>query len=583
MPILNFEDNEALGKVKAVDTATVAVAVDNVEGLRQLQVNRLVALQSSKPGQHLIGVVHRITRDAATEQDLAESPSDETTEPAERNTVRITLIGTLIDREGDKENVFRRTLETVPEIEANCFALEGEHLTQFMRSVSYLASQQQNHLSLGAYTLDENAEAFLNGNRFFQRHAVIVGSTGSGKSWTTARILEQVAALSNANAILFDVHGEYKPLNGDGIRHFRIAGPNDLSSKPTISDGVIFLPYWLLGYEDMTTMLIDRSDQNAPNQAMILSRTVIQAKLKYLQDGKHTEILENFTIDSPVPYDVNYVLDELKQLNTEMVEGSRGPKQGEFHGRLSRFIARLENKLNDRRLGFMFGAPPEAQEFDWLPKLAKALMAGTRDQHDGIGGVKIIDFSEVPSDVLPLIVSRLASLVFFVQQWTLPENRHPIGLFCDEAHLYVPDRTDSGGVGAASLRYFERIAKEGRKYGVGLTIISQRPAEVSRTVLSQCNNFVALRLTNAEDQNVIQRLLPDSLGGFTGLLPILDTGEALVVGDASLLPSRIRIKEPSSKPSSGTVDFWTEWSSDEPVEAIDNAVEAWRRQSISPD
>jgi DNA helicase HerA-like ATPase len=129
-------------------------------------------------------------------------------------------------------------------------------------------------LSLGKYTLDESADAFLNANRFFQRHAVLVGSTGSGKSWTTARLLEQVARLVNANAILFDIHGEYGTLSGDGVRHFRIAGPNDLGTDRSFDDGILYLPYWLISYEEMTTMLIDRSDQNAPNQAMVLSRTL---------------------------------------------------------------------------------------------------------------------------------------------------------------------------------------------------------------------------------------------------------------------------------------------------------------------
>jgi len=144
----------------------------------------------------------------------------------------------------------------------------------------------------------------------------------------------------------------------------------------------------------------------------------------------------------------------------------------------------------------------------------------------------------------------------------------------------MPSHREAGGIADAALRSFERIAKEGRKYGVGLVVISQRPAEVSRTVLSQCNNFVALRLTNAEDQSVIQRLLPDSLGGLTGVLPILDVGEALVVGDASLLPSRIRIQQPNARPSSGTVEFWNEWSSREPIEAIDQSVRAWRKQGF---
>ena len=130
------------------------------------------------------------------------------------------------------------------------------------------------------------------------------------------------------------------------------------------------------------------------------------------------------------------------------------------------------------------------------------------------------------------------------------------------------------------MRIFEKIAKEGRKYGVGLVVISQRPSEVNHTVLSQCNNLLTMRLTNAEDQSVVRRLLPDSLGGFSDVLPILDTGEALVVGDASLLPSRVRIQEPNSKPSSGTVDFWDKWSENEYEDGISDAVTAWRKQNL---
>mgnify|MGYP000886462147 CR=1 FL=1 len=584
MALFNYNDTEALGHVKTVDTATVIVSVENIELLRKLQVNRLVVLHSSKAGQHLVGIVQKITRDATVEKLLADSDDGEpASRTVEQNLVRITLIGTFCDQIGERRNVFRRTLETVPEIDARCFAVEGERLTSFMRAVSFQGRDDAARLSLGHYTLDDAAEAYLDPNRFFQRHSVIVGSTGSGKSWTTARLLEQVAALPNANAVLFDIHGEYSTITGDGIRHLRIAGPGDLSMTNTLEQGVLFIPYWLLGYDDMTTMLVDRSDNNAPNQAMVLSRTVVDAKRSFLEAGGYQDVLDNFTVDSPVPYDIQTVLRELRTLDEKMVPGAKAgtEKQGEFHGKLSRFIARLENKLDDRRLGFMMAAPAEANEFDWLPKLTKTLMNGTKDQGDGKGGVKIIDCSEVPSDILPLIIARLASLMFSVQQWMPKEKRHPIALVCDEAHLYIPDSYDGGSVGAAALRYFERIAKEGRKYGVGLVVVSQRPAEVNRTVLSQCNNFVALRLTNAEDQNVVRRLLPDSLGGFADLLPVLDTGEALVVGDASLLPSRIRISKPNTHPNSGTVDFWDEWAKDASRDHISDAVTAWRKQSMS--
>ncbi|OAT28848.1 bipolar DNA helicase [Buttiauxella brennerae ATCC 51605] len=582
MPILDYNDNEILGRVRSVDTATVIVAVEDVERLRKLQVNRLAVLQSSRPGQHLIGIIQKITRTAIESKEKKNDPDKNNEEDFnEQNNVKITLIGTLINRLGDKSNVFRRTLETVPEIEANCFSLEGERLTNFMRVIANIAEDKQ-RLSIGQYTLDDAADAYLNGNKFFQRHAVIVGSTGSGKSWTTARILEQVARLDNANAIVFDVHGEYSPLIGSGFQHYRIAGPADLDTNTSLEDGVLFLPFWLLGYEAMTSMFVDRSDQNAPNQTMLMSRTIVNAKRKYLENGMHNDILDNFTIDSPIPFNLDFVINELNRLNSEMVPGVKAgtEKAGEFNGKLSRLIQRLENKMTDRRLGFLFQGTNETMQFDWLEKLVTALIAGTKDQTSQKGGVKIIDFSEVPSDILPLMVSLVAKIVFSIQQWTLSTNRHPIAIFCDEAHLYIPERNSAGSSGDISVEIFERIAKEGRKYGVGLVVVSQRPSEVNRTVLSQCNNLVAMRLTNGDDQAVVRRLLPDSLGGFGDLLPVLDTGEALVVGDASLLPTRIRISEPSNRPNSNTIDFWERWAEDASVGGHISAVNGWRKQSV---
>lgn len=579
MSIFKYNDDEALGKVRSVDTAVVVVHVGDVERLRKLQVNRLAVLQSSRPGQHLIGIIQKITRNAAEAKEAGEVDEDALTPTPELNLVRIVLIGTMVDKLGTQTNVFLRTLETVPEIEANCFAVEGEVLTNFMRVIASIASDGE-RLSLGHYTLDDKAEAFLNGNKFFQRHAIVVGSTGSGKSWTTARILECMAGLPNANSIVLDIHGEYRPLKGDGIRHLRIAGPKDLDSKKDLEDGVLFLPYWLLAYEAMVSMFVDRTDQNAPNQAMLISRTIIEAKRNYLTKGGHADVLENFTIDSPIPFSIADVIACLEGLDTEMIPGSRSEKQGPFHGKLSRLVERLQNKQTDRRLGFLFQAPKETMEFEWLDKLVSVLVAGTKDQQDSVGGVKIVDFSEVPSDMLPLVVSLVARLVFSIQQWTLSEARHPIALFCDEAHLYIPERQSSSSGEAFAVSAFERIAKEGRKYGVGLVVISQRPSEVNRTVMSQCNNLVAMRLTNGDDQAVVRRLLPDSLGGFSDLLPVLDTGEALVVGDASLLPTRVRIQKPSHEPNSGTVPFWDRWGDDKKVVNISAAVDSWRKQAI---
>ncbi|MGN7503705.1 MAG: ATP-binding protein [Alphaproteobacteria bacterium] len=575
MTIFNFSDDAALGQVSYVDTASVVVDVSNLEQLKKLQVNRLAVLQSSRPGQHLVGLINKVTRKKI---DAEESDDGIDSQVSEQNLCKISMIGTLLDRDGEDENVFRRTLESVPEIDANCFSLEGDHLTNFMRILSNTAGDGRS-LTLGRYTLDERAIAYLNGNKFFQRHAFIGGSTGSGKSWTTARIIEQMAELKTANAIVFDLHGEYDPIQGNGIHHYKVAGPGDIEARRTLADGVLYLPYWLLSYEALVSLFVDRSDQNAPNQAMIMAREVNQAKRNYLESGGHQDVLSNFTVDSPVPFDLNELLQSLNVINSEMVPGANGrEKQGEFHGKLSRMIARLENKISDRRLGFLFQAGEEVMEFDWLQKLTTALLGAT-DENE-VGGIKIINFSEVPSDVLPLIVSLVARVSFSLQQWTPSELRHPIALLCDEAHLYIPQRNLADSADSISIDIFERIAKEGRKYGVSLVVISQRPSEVNKTMLSQCSNFISMRLTNVDDQSVVKKLLPDSLGGFSDILPTLDTGEALVVGDASLLPSRIRIDEPVNKPNSGTINFWDEWQEDVSEDRLTTAIDNWRKQNI---
>lgn len=566
MSIFDYTENELLGTVESVDTSTVVVRVETDDCLRGLQVNHLVSIQSSRVGQHLIGLVSKIIRKANTIDVAFDITSD-----LGFNVLKVVLIGTHFDRDGEKTNVFRRSLSTVPTINAECHLIQGERLKQFMQAIASVPTEGDAvSLQIGTYSIDEDATAWLNGNKLFQRHAVIVGSTGSGKSWCVARILEQVAALKSANSVLFDIHGEYSPLRGNSFAHYKIAGPNDTHTEKNI-----FLPYWLLTYEEMLSLMLDRSDSNAPNQAMMFSSAVIDGKKDFLRSISNAEMEANITLDSPIPYDLTALLGVLKEKDTEMVQGTKNEKQGPYHGKLTRFIQRLESKLTDKRLNFMFSQDIELLQYDYMSKLCSKIM---KPSVGGVGGVKIIDFSEVPSDVLPLIVSLLARLLFSVQQWADIENRHPIALFCDEAHLYIP-ATTTKSIDDASLVTFERISKEGRKYGVGLVVISQRPSEVNRTVLSQSNNFIAMRLTNVDDQAVVKRLLPDSLGDYVDMLPILDIGEALVVGDASLLPSRIKVTAPLLKPRSATVDFWDEWSKESIDINIETAIEALRKQS----
>ena len=566
--LINLDSEKCIGKVESVDTATVIVHVTDAQLLSSIQVNHLVIIRASKVGQLLIGMVNKIVRKYnPVDESVKDNGLDEI---SSYDLVKISLVGTFIDKVGSKENVFKRTLQSVPEIDAECYTMSSETLSNFINVISKSSSMTDNPLKIGKYVLNDTADAYLDGNKFFQRHAVIAGSTGSGKSFTVATFIEQISKLNSANAILFDIHGEYSTINGEGIKHYKIAGPGDV-----VSNEIMFLPYWLLTYDEMLSLLLDRSDNNAPNQAMMFSKNVVEFKNKYLVEKGINQMQDLFTIDSPIPYSILDLVEELHNKDTEMVEGANNrQKQGDFFGKLSRFIQRLENKINDKRLNFMFSSEAELMEYDYMEKLCEKLLSSASNN----GGVKIINFSEVPSDILPLIVSLIGRVIFSIQQWMEKDKIHPVALFCDEAHLYIPEGARQG-IEATSLSSFERIAKEGRKYGVGLVVITQRASEVNRTVLSQANNFIAMRLTNADDQNVIKKLLPDNLGNYADMLPILDVGEAIVVGDASLLPSRLIIDKPEHEPSSATVDFWDEWSKDSVDEGIKCAVEALRKQS----
>ena len=556
--LLNYDVKESIGHVDAVDTGTATVVVTDGTVLSQLQINQLLAIKSPRPSRHIIAMIMKIFRKSTSIDAAEDEDESETFEQTSFNAIKIVFIGEFIDHEGTKFNLFRRNVSAVPSIDAACYKIEGNRLTALMQCISTDAANVANPLKIGLYTMDEKSNAYLDGDRLFQRHAAVVGSTGSGKSYCVARIVEQMADLPNANAILFDIHGEYSTASfkKEGIAHYKIATTSDLDESEKLKKGILMIPYWLLTYEEMQALLLDRSDQNAPNQAMLLSKEILFQKEETV---KETSLRGKITLDSPIPYKLDVVLQKLTKLDEERVPGAKSgsDKAGPFNGKLTRFNQRLQNKLDDKRMGFMFHMSAEELSLDWLDNFCTILMGKDDSAKNKI---KVIDFSEVPSDVLPLVIGLVARLVFTVQQWSDSNMRHPIALLCDEAHLYVQQVESRDSVAEIGLKSFERIAKEGRKYGVGLVIISQRPSEVNRTVLSQCNNFISLRLTNVEDQNVIKRLLPDNLGNIADNLSLLDIAEAIVVGDAILLPSRIKIDRPTIVPSSQTVKFWQKWN-----------------------
>jgi hypothetical protein len=576
---LQFSEVELLGKVISVDTSRVTIDVSNSVMLTRIGIGNLIAIRGSTEREYLIAITERVTRSMSDElpEELPEDGEEAMLVAVPTDLVRGALVGTYRTVDGVKKNTFKRGADSFPQIDRECYIVEGGNLQRFM-SILGADFPESERLKLGTFVADRTAEAIASGDKFFQRHAAILGSTGSGKSFAVALILERAAKLKYPNILVFDMHGEYAPLadpakNGFATR-LRIAGPGDLD-KP--SDDVLFLPYWLLNRDEMLSMILDRSDQNAPNQASRFTSHVRSLKQKTLEAEKKADIAKTFTVDSPIPYPIAQLLELLRTDNTTKGVGKTGPIAGEWENKLTRFISRLEAKLEDRRYGFMFTPPPQANTYDWLASQTARLLGMV-----GGKGIKIIDFSEVPSDVLPVVTGTLARLLYDVQFWMSPEKRTPVTLLCDEAHLYLPVRDDADAVQRQALGAFERIAKEGRKYGFSLLVVSQRPSDVSKTILSQCNNFLSLRLTNETDQGVIKRLMPDSLAGLTSILPLLDTGEALMLGDAVLLPSRIKLDMPTITPDSGTRNFWTDWGTQAPDDdAIGMAVESLRRQTRS--
>jgi DNA helicase HerA-like ATPase len=574
MAIFSFDLSHVLGKVREVDTRKVSVLASSDEDLRKARVGQLVALRlAGAVDAWLIGIIERVIKQVGSkaspdEEEGTELSSNPLNNEPVVNTVRLTLVGTVRWDAGDEKIMFSRSLAQVPEIDAECYVLLDKQLESFMNVLS-IAGDSEHSLELGRYTIDKNAKAFLDGDRLFQRHAALLGSTGSGKSWTVASILERAAKLPSSNLIVFDLHGEYRGLSY--ARHLRIPGPEELG---TASDELLYLPFWLLNAEEMQAMFIDRSEFTAHNQVMAFQDAVIEQKQATLKELKKNDVLAAFTLDSPIPFSIETVLRLLNDLNEEMEQGSRGLKQGKFYGQFSRLLTRIRSKLSDKRYGFLFQAPSSEHLYDAMAKMATKLM----DYATQGAQIKVIDFSEVPADILPIIVGLVARIVYQIQFWTDHSKRRPLAFVCDEAHLYLPKKEGQNPVERRAIETFEKIAKEGRKYGVALLIISQRPSDVSSTVLSQCNNVVALRLTNADDQNTVKKLMPESLESLMDALPVLDIGEALVVGDSVLLPSRIKITPPSEEPLSATVNIWTEWQSKPEPPDFAKAVENMRRQ-----
>ncbi|MFG0863449.1 anti-phage-associated helicase HerA [Pseudomonas sp. CJQ_13] len=458
---------------------------------------------------------------------------------------------------------------------------------------------------------DPDIRVPVDGNRFFNKHIAVVGSTGAGKSNTVTRIIQTSTTKTpsgtqnNSHAIIFDIHSEYKAA-------FPHANHIDINS--------LNLPYWLLNSDELEEVLLDTGERDNYNQSSVFRYLVTENKRKH--NKSHTKIF----YDSPVFFDIHEVLNALHNIKNETVnaknsniymindgtydllkEGRTEPTTGvalddnerifryfekklDFHptkresisnggyadGSLDKFYTRFESKVSQERLGFLFGAGAKDTT---LENTLRNLIGYNPEEN---ANVTVLDLSGIPFEVLSITVSLISRLIFEhgyhykvyrTKKGETVNNDAPILLVYEEAHKYVP--TSDLAKYRAAKQSIERIAKEGRKYGVTLLLSSQRPSEISETIFSQCNNFVAMRLTNPSDQNYVRRLLPDTLGKLIEKMPNLGAGEALLIGDSLVMPSLVKIDVCDPAPSSADIPYWELWKEEWKDLSFDQITTEW--------
>jgi len=403
----------------------------------------------------------------------------------------------------------------------------------------------------------------LDPSKLFGRHLAVLGQSGSGKSWGVTTLLQKaMEAMPNPHIIILDLHGEYAwqdEKTGELRSAFKDEDMNYFDARD------LEIPYWLLTYSELLDLLIDPNDEKAPIQKAFLREVLLALRKKSNRKMEGVQI----SIDSPVYFSMVELYHQFKKANEATADfgKTKGPLTGQFDD----FLVKLQSRFNDVRYDFLF--KPEKR------KKSESLAGLLRD-FVGLGDKKakitIIDFSSVPFDVRPMVSAQIGRLAFEFNYWNPRRHEFPILLVCEEAHNYIPREAGSQYDGAR--KSMERIAKEGRKYGVALMIVSQRPHEVSETVLAQCGNFICFRVTNPDDQEYIRALVPDAEGDLINILSALGRGEVLTLGEAVPIPTRMRMFKPNPEPNSSDVDYYTQWR--DGVEDIDveDIVLRWRKQ-----
>jgi hypothetical protein len=530
------------------------VEVNGERALVELHVDTTVPLAEDyfpgQPGSHVkiavrdrsvIGIVSSISMNGYS---LSSASHDPACPLNGRKVADCILIGTM-----SADGGFIRGVAVYPTVGQRVKMVSPDELK------SIFSEYNEYGFSFGRPSQADDQRAYINVDRFFGQHIAVVGTTGCGKSCTVVSILQQaIRKYPDAHIVVLDLHGEYAS-----------AFPENVT---LIDADKVELPYWLLSFDEFQDLTVDMNEFSAKNQLTVLRDALVRAREGTVGQDRLRKG-ERITADSPVFFQLEDMLGQIRSWNIQMVPNNDGDMEpGPLYGEFDRFLLRLDSKVSDPRFRFMF-APTTYTGNDSLVQLLRDFLSiGTGSK------MAIVDLSGVPSEAVGVVAAVVSRIVFEFNLWNPERDRFPILLVLEEAHNYVPNRTDYKLQAAKAA--IERITKEGRKYGIGTIIVSQRPKEVSETVLSQCNNFIAMRLTNPEDQGYVRKLVPDSLSGLMDMLPSLRTGEALILGDCVALPTRVMIDCPDPKPTSSDVEFAKWWVSGIKDMDVDRVVRRWR-------
>ena len=502
----------------------------------------------------LIAIVTRMTEQEALAAPTIETPGDATARlPFAKRIARLTPVGSIV---GDGQ--FERGVTQYPTTGAEVHAIGSADIARMFDRF------QSKGLAVGTLSSHPSLKVYLDPTNLFGRHAAILGQTGSGKSWTVAAIVQKtVAVMPKAHIIILDLHGEYCWKREDGNQHYAFSE----SIVRHLDARDLEIPYWLMTYAELCDLLIEHSEREATNQTAFFRDCLLAGRKSENVSASPTLGLSRVTVDTPIYFSLDDLLKKVHDKNVERV----GNRQGPMFGNFDRFLMRIESKLNDQRYDFLL-KPKKRNTSVSLSSLLRDFV--------GLGepkrAVTVIDLSSVPFDVRPTVAAQIGRLAFEFNYWNPKYREFPILLVCEEAHAYIPRASESQF--SASRKSMERIAKEGRKYGVGLTVVSQRPHEVSETVLAQCGTFICLRITNPNDQGYVRSLVPESEGDLVSVLAGLGRGEALVLGEAVPLPTRLQFEKPEPTPNSDDVDFYDKWRNGPEDLDVDAIVKRWRSQ-----